>query len=103
MAKTYEDAVNMHKRMAMGESVPLAKGKSVIQKYANGGAVMAESKVANLPAKGEVMPVVKATGAKIATFKKGGRTRRDDSLPSRKPIGLTIAVGIPVKKVGRSR
>jgi hypothetical protein len=49
------------------------------------------------------MPVVKGTGEKIATFKKGGRTRRDDSLPVRKPIGLTIAVGIPVKRAGRSR
>jgi len=98
------EGISQHKRMAMGESVPMAKGKGSLPKYANGGAVMPESKVANLPAKGEVMPVVKGTGEKIATFKRGGKAkRRDDSLPSRKPVGLTIAVGIPVKKVGRSR
>lgn len=97
------EGISQHKRMAMGESVPMAKGKGSLPKFAGGGAVMAESKVANLPAKGEVMPVVKGTGEKIATFKKGGRTRRDDSLPSRKPVGLTIAVGIPVKRAGRSR
>jgi hypothetical protein len=97
------EGISQHKRMAMGESVPTAKGKGSLPKFAGGGAVMAESKVANLPAKGEVMPMIKGSGEKIATYKKGGRTRRDDSLPSRKPIGLTIAVGIPVKKVGRSR
>lgn len=87
------EGISQHKRMAMGESVPMAKGKGSLPKYANGGAVMPESKVANLPAKGEVMPPVKATGAKIATFKKGGKA---------KPVGLTIAIGIPVKRKGRA-
>ena len=92
------DAVSQHKRMAMGESVPMAKGKSVMPKYAKGGAVMSESKVANLPPRGsKSAPVEKATGAKIATFKKGGS-------PSKKGMGLTIAIGIPVKKAsGRGR
>jgi hypothetical protein len=66
--------------MAMGETVPLAKGKSVIQKYANGGSVMSESKVAKLPARGsKPAPVVKATGAKIATFKNGGSSAKKAS------------------------
>ena len=91
------EAVNMHKRMAMGESVPMAKGKSVIQKYAKGGAVMAEGGVANLPAKGGALRPAKATGAKIATFKKGGAVPK-------KGMGLTIAIGIPVRKAaGRGR
>ena len=92
------EAISQHKRMAMGESVPMAKGKSVIQKYAKGGAVMAEGGAANLPAKGGVLEPVKATGAKIATYKKGGM-----ALP-KKGMGLTIAIGIPVRKAaGRGR
>lgn len=92
------EAISQHKRMAMGESIPLAKGKSVIPKYANGGSVMSESKVANLPARGSAPPpLTKATGEKIATFKKGGNV-------GKKGIGLTIAIGIPVKKAsGRGR
>jgi hypothetical protein len=92
------EAIPQHKKLAMGESVPMAKGKSVIQKYAKGGAVMSESKVANLPARGsKPAPVEKATGAKIATFKKGGNV-------GKKGMGLTIAIGIPVKKAsGRGR
>jgi len=90
------DAISQHKRMAMGESVPMAKGKSVIQKYAKGGAVMAEGGAANLPAKGGVLEPVKATGAKIASLKKGGMPK--------KGMGLTIAIGIPVRKAtGRGR
>lgn len=88
------DAISQHKKMAMGESVPMAKGKSVIQKYAKGGAVMAEGGVADLPAKGSPLAPEKATGAKIATFKKGG-------MPSKKGMGLTIAIGIPVRKAAR--
>jgi hypothetical protein len=84
------EAISQHKRMAMGESVPMASGKSVIQKYAKGGAVMAEGGVANLPAKGGVLEPMKATGAKIANFKKGGMPK--------KGMGLTIAIGIPVRK-----
>jgi hypothetical protein len=89
--------VSQHNRMAMGESVPMAKGKSVIQKYAKGGAVMPEGGVANLPAKGAPKEPVKATGAKIATYKKGG-------MPAKKRMGLTIAVAIPMRKAaGRGR
>ena len=91
------EAISQHKRMAMGESVPMAKGKSVIQKYAKGGAVMAEGGAANLPAKGGVLAPMKATGAKIATLKKGGAVPK-------KGMGLTIAIGIPVRKAaGRGR
>jgi hypothetical protein len=91
------EAISQHKRMAMGESVPMAKGKSVIQKYAKGGAVMAEGGAANLPAKGGVLEPMKATGAKIATLKKGGAVPK-------KGMGLTIAIGIPVRKAaGRGR
>jgi hypothetical protein len=88
------EAISQHKRMAMGESVPMAKGKSVIQKYAKGGAVMAEGGAANLPARGGVLEPMKATGAKIATLKKGG-------LAPKKGMGLTIAIGIPVRKAAR--
>lgn len=92
------DAVNQHKLMAMGESVPMAKGKSVILKYAKGGAVMSESKVANLPARGSAPPpLAKASGTKIATFKNGGNVPK-------KGMGVTIAVAIPMKKAsGRGR
>jgi hypothetical protein len=84
------EGISQHKRMAMGESVPMAKGKGSLPKFAGGGAVMAESKVANLPAKGEVMPLVKGTGAKIATFKRGGNVEggniREKLLPKRRKI-----------------
>lgn len=92
------EAISQHKKMAMGESVPMAKGKSVIQKYAKGGAVMNESKVANLPARGSAPPPFeKSSGTKIATYKKGGAVPK-------KGVGLTIAIGIPVKKAsGRGR
>jgi hypothetical protein len=91
------DAISQHKKMAMGESVPMAKGKSVIQKYARGGAVMAESKAANLPAKGAPKEPMKASGEKIATYKKGG-------MAAKKGVGLTIAVAIPMRKAaGRGR
>jgi hypothetical protein len=91
------DAIPQHKKLAMGESVPLASGKAVIQKYARGGAVMAEGKAANLPAKGAPKEPVKATGEKIATMKKGG-------MPAKKRMGLTIAIAIPMRKAaGRCR
>jgi hypothetical protein len=91
------EAISQHKRMAMGESVPMAKGKSVIQKYAKGGAVMAEGGVANLPAKGGVLEPAKATGAKIATYKKGG-------MAAKKRMNLIIAIPAPERKSsGRGR
>ena len=89
------EAISQHKRMAMGESVPMASGKSVIQKYARGGAVMAEGGVANLPARGSAPPPLeKSDGTKIATYKKGGKA-------AKKGIGLTIAVAIPMRKPSR--
>jgi hypothetical protein len=72
----------------------MAPGKSVIQKYASGGKVMPEGGVANLPAKGTVLSPKKATGAKIATYKSGGKAK----MP-----GLTIAIAIPRKAAGRGR
>jgi len=62
--------------MAMGvtEGNVMKKGGKV-KKYANGGAV-AESKVANLPAKGSPLKPNMTTGkAKIATMKRGGAAR----------------------------
>ena len=88
------EAISQHKRMAMGESVPMAKGKSVIQKYAKGGAVMAEGGAANLPARGGVLEPMKSTGEKIASLKKGG-------MAPKKRMGLTIAIAIPVRKATR--
>ena len=92
-----DEGINLHKRLAMGASEATAKasGKSVIQKYAKGGTVMSESKVANLPARGSAPPPLPKPTGKIATMKKGGKAK----MP-----GLTIAVAIPVKKsAGRGR
>jgi hypothetical protein len=88
------EAISQHKRMAMGETVPMAPGKSVIQKYAGGGKVMPESKAANLPARGGAMPITKATGEKIATYKNGGKAK----MPA-----LTVVIGMPRKAAGRGR
>ena len=92
-----DEGINLHKRLAMGASEGTAKaaGKSVIQKYAKGGSVMSESRVANLPARGSAPPPLPKPTGKIATMKKGGKAK----MP-----GLTIAVAIPVKKsAGRGR
>ena len=92
-----DEGINLHKRLAMGASEGTAKaaGKSVIQKYAKGGTVMSESRVANLPARGSAPPPLPKPTGKIATMKKGGKAK----MP-----GLTIAVAIPVKKsAGRGR
>jgi hypothetical protein len=95
MAKTYEGAVNMHKLLASGASPQVeSKGKAVIQKYAKGGAVMAEGGVANLPAKGSPKAPTKATGEKIAAMRRGGKAK----MP-----GLTIAIAIPRKAPSRGR
>ena len=69
------EAINAHKKMAMGitEGNVMKKGGSV-KKYANGG--IAESKVANLPAKGAPKKAdFNAGKAKIATMKRGGGAR----------------------------
>lgn len=73
-----DDYINMHKRIAMGQpnaETHLKKGGSV-KKYANGG--IAESKVANLPARGDKRNAgvnFNAGKAKVATMKKGGSAR----------------------------
>ena len=94
-----DDYINMHKRIAMGQpgaETHLKKGGKVA-KYARGGAVMSEKGVDKLPAKGGVLKPEKSTGAKIATFKKGGAA-------AKKGVGLTIAVAIPMRKAaGRGR
>jgi hypothetical protein len=98
------EAINMHKRIAMGgesEANHLKKGGKV-KKYAAGGAVMSEKGVANLPAKGSAPPPLArpaiGEAGKIATLKKGGKA------PTKKGIDLTIAVAVPMRKAsGRGR
>jgi hypothetical protein len=75
------EAINMHKRIAMGgeaEANHLKKGGKV-KKYAVGGAVrgaIPESQVAKLPAKGAPLKPNMTTGKlKIATMRKGGSAR----------------------------
>ena len=70
------EAISAHKKMAMGitEGNVMKKGGGV-RKFANGGAV-AESKAANLPAKGAPLkPNFNAGKVKVATMKKGGSAR----------------------------
>ncbi len=69
-----DDYITMHKRISMGEAGAekhLKKGGSV-KKYANGG--IAESKVANLPARGDKRNSgvdFSAGKGKVATMKRG--------------------------------
>lgn len=92
-----DDYINMHKRIAMGQpsaETHLKKGGSV-KKYANGG--IAESKVANLPARGDKKNGgvdFNAGKAKVATMKKGGGAKK----PS-----LVIAVAVGRKGSARGR
>jgi dUTPase len=92
------EAINMHKRIAMGEpnaETHLKKGGKV-RKYASGGAV-AESKAANLPARGDRRNAgvdFNAGKAKVATMKRGG---------SAKKPGLMIAIAVGRKGAARSR
>lgn len=70
------EAISAHKKMAMGitEGNVMKKG-GIIRKFANGGAV-AESKAANLPAKGAPLKAdFNAGKVKVATMKKGGAAR----------------------------
>lgn len=94
------EAINMHKRIAMGgesEANHLKKG-GVAKKhhYASGGGVnkgtIPESKVANLPAKGTKPPLPKP-GGKIATMKKGGHAKG----------GMAIVIAPMRKSAGRGR
>ena len=92
------EAINMHKRIAMGgegEANHLKKGGKV-KKYAGGGFI-SESKVAKLPAKGDVRNAgvdFKAGKAKVATMKKGGMSKK----PS-----LMIAIAVGKKPSARGR
>jgi len=90
-----DEAINMHKRLAMGsgESITKAPGKG-IKGYKDGGKVMPESKTRTLiNDSSQKEPLGKPTG-KIARFAKGGGS---------KGPGLTIAVAVPMRKSGRGR
>jgi len=91
------EAINAHKKMAMGmtEGNVMKKGGKV-KKYAAGGAV-SESKVANLPARGDKRNAgvdFNAGKAKVATLKKGGMAKRP---------GIMIAIAMPKKGSARGR
>jgi hypothetical protein len=115
------EAINAHKKMAMGitEGNKMKKGGKVA-KYAKGGQVSFEGSkskepaeishqkdvnkinaypekvVRNLPAKGIVTPYTKAQPHAIATMKSGGKAKGG--------IAVMIAVGKPMKKAaGRGR
>ena len=94
------EAINMHKRIAMGgegEANHLKKGGKVA-KYAKGGAVMPEKGVANLPAQARTPKLEKPVPHAIATLKKGGK------VPAKKAVGLTVAIAMPMRKAaGRGR
>jgi hypothetical protein len=71
------EAINAHKKMAMGktEGNVMKKGGKV-KGYANGGAI-SESSVRNLPAKGDPKKPRMASGKeKIATMKSGGKSKK---------------------------
>lgn len=98
MAKdVYSGAVNMHKRLASGQvgaETHLKKGGQV-KKYAKGG--IAESKVANLPARGDKRNAgvdFNAGKAKVATLKKGGAAKKP---------AIMIAIAMPKKGAARGR
>jgi hypothetical protein len=91
------EAINAHKKMAMGitEGNVMKKGGKV-KGYANGGAV-SESAVANLPVMGDKKNTgvdFNAGKAKIATYKKGGGAKKP---------GLMIAIAVGRKGAARGR
>ena len=96
------DAINLHKQIAMGKSPKVeAAGKSVMPKYAKGGAVMAEGKASTLindsSRKNPLPRPMPGNEGKIATLKKGG-------MPPKRGMGITIAVAVPARKAaGRGR
>lgn len=86
------EAINAHKKMAMGmtEGNVMKKGGKV-KKYAAGGAV------ANLPARGDKRNAgvdFNAGKAKVATLKKGGMAKKP---------GIMIAIAMPKKGSARGR
>jgi hypothetical protein len=119
------EAINMHKRIAMGgesEANHLKKGGKV-KRYAKGGSVKNDSidgsdsgqpaemthqrnvnkisaypekVVAKLPAKGVTPKITKAMPHSIATMKKGGKAKGG--------LSVMVAVAKPMRKaVGRGR
>ena len=94
------EAINAHKKMAMGITEGNKMKKGGVAKYAKGGAVMPEKGVAKLPARSSAAPALPRPAAgmagKIATLKKGGAAK--------KGIGLTVAIAVPMRKAaGRGR
>jgi hypothetical protein len=93
-----ENYINMHKRIAMGQphaETHLKKGGSV-KRYASGGAV-AESKAANLPARGDKRNAgvdFNAGKSKVATMKRGGGAKKP---------GIMIAIAVGKKGAARGR
>jgi hypothetical protein len=79
------EAINAHKKMAMGitEGNVMKKGGKVA-KYAVGGGVLKSS---------PIKPDTNAGKTKIATMKKGGKSG----------VGIMIAIGKPMKSAGRGR
>ena len=71
------EAINAHKKMAMGvtDGNVMKKGGKV-KGYASGGAI-SESNVRNLPAKGDPKkPRMTSGKEKIATMKNGGKSKK---------------------------
>ena len=71
------EAINAHKKMAMGvtDGNVMKKGGKV-KGYASGGAI-SESNVRNLPAKGDPKkPRMTSGKEKIATMKHGGKSKK---------------------------
>ncbi|MEI8285783.1 MAG: hypothetical protein WCG15_00650 [Actinomycetes bacterium] len=91
------EAINAHKKMAMGitEGNVMKKGGKV-KGYANGGAV-SNAAAPNLPAMGDKKNTgvdFKAGKAKIATMKNGGGAKKP---------GLMIAIAVGRKGAARGR
>jgi hypothetical protein len=89
------EAINAHKKMAMGvtEGNVMKKGGKV-KGYANGGAI-SNAAAPNLPAKGAPKKAdFNAGKAKIATMKNGGGAKKP---------GLMIAIAVGRKGAARSR
>ena len=70
------DAINLHKRLAMGEGESIAKasGKGSPAKFARGGAVK-DKDDGRINDSSQKRPILKSSGLKIATMKKGGVSR----------------------------
>ena len=89
------EAINAHKKMAMGvtEGNVMKKGGKV-KGYANGGAI-SNAAAPNLPAKGAPLKAdFNAGKAKIATMKNGGGAKKP---------GLMIAIAVGRKGAARGR